>query len=119
MIISMVKYCETFFLKPDITRIFGIPTYDAFHQIQLELKTNALSAHSNLGGATNRHLVLLITNTKYYTLSNVPHVRTVHPSILIIPNNATHILSYELKIVYDKNVRVFHGVRGVKQPITQ
>ena len=68
MIISMVNYCETFFLKPDTTRIFGIPTYDAFHQIQLELKTNALSVHSNLGVSTHVHLVLLMKNTKYAPL---------------------------------------------------
>ena len=111
----MVNYCETFFLKPDITRIFGIPTYNAFHQIQLELKTNALSVHSNLGGATHRHLVLLMTNTKYDTMSNVPYVRTVHPSILIIPNNATHISSNKLKRVYNKNIRIFNGLSGVEQ----
>ena len=111
----MVNYCETFLLKPDITRIFGIPNYNSFHQIQLELKTNALSVHSNLGGATHIHLVLLMINTKYATLSNVPYLRPVHPSILIIPNNATHVASSKLKRVYDKNIQYFHGLGGVKQ----
>ena len=49
MIISTVKYRETFFPKLDLTRILGIHTYDALHQMQLELKTNAISIQSNLG----------------------------------------------------------------------
>ena len=48
MIISTVNYREAFFLKLDLTRILGIHTYDALHQMQLELKTNAISIHSNL-----------------------------------------------------------------------
>ena len=52
MSISTVNYCDTFFPKLDLNRIIGISTYDTLHQIQLELKTNALSVNSKLGGAT-------------------------------------------------------------------
>ena len=91
------SYLEDFFPKPDITRILGIPTYDSLHQIKLELKTNALSIFSNPVGATHGHLGLLMTNTKYATLSNVPYVCPVHPVIIIITKNATRVSLYELK----------------------
>ena len=58
-------------------------------------------------------------NTKYPQLSNIPYVRPAHPHILIIPNNATHVASYELKWIYDKNLWVFHEVRGVEQALIQ
>ena len=64
MIISTLNYRETFFLKPDLTRILNIPTYNALCQMKLELKTNAVPVHFNLGGATHGHLGLLMTNTK-------------------------------------------------------
>ena len=64
MSIPSVNYRETFFFKPDLTNIFGIPTYTYLHQIQLELKINALSVHSNLGGVTHVHLVLLMIDNK-------------------------------------------------------
>ena len=93
MSIFTVNYCKTFFPKPYFTIILVILTYDALRQIQLELITNAISVYPNLGGATHRHLGLLMKYAKYATLPNVPYVRTVHPSILIIPNNSTRVAS--------------------------
>ena len=120
MRISRVKYCNTFFPKQDLTRILGIPTYNDLHQIKLELKTNALSIHSNFGGATHGNLGLLMMNTKYAILSKIPHLRPVHPGIIIIPRKFTRVASYEIKQVYDDNLRVFHEVCGVKHdPIQQ
>ena len=115
----MVNYRETLFPKPDLTRIIGIFTYNAFQPMQLELKTNALFVHSNLGGATHGYLLLLMKNTKYATLSNLPYIHPVHPSILIITNNATRIASYELKRVCKENLQFFHEVRGVEQAVIQ
>ena len=113
MIIYTVNYHDTFFLKLDLTIILIIPTYDAIQQIQLDIKTNDLSFHYNLGGATIWHIRLLMTDAKYATLSNVLYVHTKHHGILLIPKNATRVASYELKCVYNKNLQVFHKVRGV------
>ena len=119
MRISTGNYQKTIFPKRDLTRILGIPTYDALHQMQLELNINALYVHSNLGGVTHRHIGLLMTNTKYATLSTVAYTRPVHPSILQTPSNATDVASYKLKRVYDKNLGVFHEVRGVEKLLIQ
>ena len=72
MSISTVNYRGTFQSKLDLTRILGIPTYDTLHQMKLELKSNALSVHYNLGGVTLGHLELFMNNDKYATLSPVP-----------------------------------------------
>ena len=98
MSISMVKYSHNLFLKPYITKILGIPTYGALHQMQLDKKQRSFF-HSNLEGATHGHLEILMTSTKYATLTNVPYVRLVHPGILIILNNATRVSLYKLKWV--------------------
>ena len=89
----MVNYQETLFPKPDLTRILNIPTYDALHQMQLELNSNALTVHSNLVGGTHGHLGILIANTKYATLSPVVYVPPVHPGILQITRNTTRVAS--------------------------
>ena len=72
--------------------------------MQLKLKTNALSVNSNTIGATHGHLRLLITNTKYATLSNFLYEHPVQPDILQIPNSATCDAPYKLKRVYDKDL---------------
>ena len=111
MSISFVKYHDTGLTEPDITIILGIPTYDALHQMQLELKTNTLSVHYNLGGSTRGNLILLMTDAKSAILSNEPYILPVRPGILLIPNNATRVSSYEHKCLYKDNIRVFHKVR--------
>ena len=80
--------------------------------MQLKLKSNALSVHSNLGVGTHVHLGILMTTTKYATLSPVVYVRPVHPGNKYISCNTTRVASYKLKILYDKNIRVFHEVCG-------
>ena len=65
--------------------------------MKLELKSNAIYIHYNLGGATNGHLGLLMTENKYDTLSPVPYILPVRPGILLTPNNATHAALYKLK----------------------
>ena len=115
MIISMVTYRETFFPISDLTRILVIITYNALHQIQLELQTNSIYVHSNLGGATHGYLQLLTTNTKYATLSNIPYVCPAHSGIILISNNATQISAYKI----DENLRVFHKVRRVEHALIQ
>ena len=119
MRIFTVNYPETFFLIPDLTIIIGITTYDALHQMHLELKSNALSVHLNLGGATHGNIVIFTTKKKYATLSPITYVRSMHPVILLIPNNATRFTSYELKQVYDKNLWVSHKVCGFEQAVIQ
>ena len=117
MSISTVNYREHFFPKPDLTRILVIPTYNALHQMQLKLKSKALSVPSNLWGGTNGCIGLLMTNKKYATLSLFAYIRPMHPGVLQIPSNATCAASYEVKRVYDENLRVFHEVRGVEQAL--
>ena len=60
-----------------------------------------------------------MTNEKYAIPSKVPYARPVQPIILLILNNATGVELYKLKQVYDKNLLVFHEVRGVKQALIQ
>lgn len=117
--ISTVSYCESFFCNPDLTRILGIPNYDSLHQMKLELKTNALSVQSNLGSATHGDLRLLMMNTKQATLSKVSYVHPMHPVIIITPNNAKRVASYELERVYNDNIQIFRKVRGVEQAFIQ
>ena len=119
MSIPSVNYRETFFPKPDLSKILGLPTYDSLHQMQLELKSNALSVHSNLGGGTHGHLGLLMTAAQYALVSDAPYERPEHPGILHIPHAATRVASDALKRTYDENLRVFHEVRGMEQALIQ
>jgi hypothetical protein len=92
MSIRTVNYREVFFEDPDLSRIIGIPTYETMHTLNQELKSNAISVHSNLGGGQHGHLGLVVSPNAYALLSNMPYARPGHPAPLAIPQNASHHL---------------------------
>ena len=48
---SAVNYRELYFEYPDLTKIHGEPTFETIKTIEDELKANAQSVYSTLGGA--------------------------------------------------------------------
>jgi hypothetical protein len=119
MSIPTVNYREVFFEHPDLSRIIGIPTYETLHTLNQELKSNAISVHSNLGGGQHGHLGLVVSPNAYALLSNIPYDRPGHPAPLDIPQNATHHLQKLLERTHQDELRLFHEVRGVERALMQ
>ena len=119
MVISTVNYHETIFEHPNLTKIIGIPTYDALHLLHNEIKSNAISVHSNIGGVQHGYLGLVVSPTACALLSNSPFVPPINPGILSIPVVVTCNTHDELKRQYDKNIQLFHEMWGVERAIVQ
>ena len=82
---------EDNFEHPVLTKVHGSLTYPALKTIKDELKANAASIHSELGGGTNGHLGLVLSAAEYALVSAVPYVRYVHPvSPIILPGTTNH-----------------------------
>ena len=60
-----VNYRETHFEFPTLTPIRGEPTADTLIVLRKQLKANAKSVPSNLGGGTLGHLGLIIPPARY------------------------------------------------------
>ena len=118
-VINSVNYRETCFPKQDLTRYPGRPNYESLHQMQLELKANAISVHSNLGGGNHGHLGLLMTNQQYTLIVNTPYVRPVHPGTFVLAGGEKRVQVDALQRTHDEIIRVFHEVRGVEQALIQ
>ena len=67
------------FPYPTIAPIFGEPTYETITSVARQLKANAASNHSELGGGSLGHLALLITPAVYATISAVPYDVPANP----------------------------------------
>ena len=120
MSIPAINYRETFFPNPDLTRIIGIPTYETLRTLNIELKTNAQSVHSNLGGGHLGHLGLILTATQYALISPLPYVRPpVHPGVLTILPGTARIPAETAARAHTEALRVFYEVRGVEQALIQ
>ena len=75
---------------PKLTKVVGKPNYSAILKIDEELKKNAASVRTTLGGGNHGHLGLLMTPAEYTQISHAPFVRPAIPALsLIIPVGGT------------------------------
>ena len=61
---STVNYRDTHFERANLTPIRGKPMYETVHKLWNEVKANARSVNSNLGGGTHGHLSLFLTTAQ-------------------------------------------------------
>ena len=110
---STVNYRDTHFKRAHLNPIRGEPTYDTVHKLWNEVKANARSVYSNLGGGTYGHLGLVLTTAKYASIS--AFTRPDHPSPLATPSAATVVQRSTLRDAHIGDLRVFREVMGVEQ----
>ena len=59
-----INYKRTLFEKANLTPIHGKPTFETLHKLQNEIKANAKSIYSNLGGGAHDHLSLVLNDAQ-------------------------------------------------------
>ena len=73
-----------------VTKIIERPTFAQIRKLNKQLKANAASVPTTLGGGTLGHLRLLLTPAEYATVSNTPFLRPANPGLnATVPNGAT------------------------------
>ena len=84
------------------------PTAATLRILKQELYANALSVHSELGGAMHGHLALLLTDADYIAHTNHAFIVPVHPGRFpIIPPASSNAIASELTRVHSVLVRDF------------
>jgi hypothetical protein len=64
---------DTYFQHKVLTKIHGKPTYESLQNILTELKANASSVPSTLGGGRHGHLGMLLTDIRYIAIPYALH----------------------------------------------
>ena len=82
----------------------GVPIYETLHLLHNEIKSNAMTVHSNIGGRQHGYFSLVVRPTAYALLTNTPFVCQDYPGNLIVPIAATLHAQEELKRQYDENL---------------
>ena len=112
-----VDYVNNFFEHPELTRIAGRPSYQTLTVMRRELKANACSVYSNLGGGAHGHLFLVTTPQQFAMVSNVPFVRPNHPGPLVIPHGTNQAMAGILRDQHAEAQRQFQEVQGVERAL--
>lgn len=81
---------DTYFQHKLLTKIHGQPTYETLQTLATEIKANAASVPSTLGGGQYGHLGLILSDERYATLATtVPWVSPPNPGPFVPPANGT------------------------------
>ena len=130
-----IKNYKTQFQYPTLDKIHGQPNLDSILHLVRQLKINAQSVSTTLGGGQLGYLALVISSTSYMT---IPNARTFHrpndpgPFILTVPpitratsstsSSAPTISSAVItqqKAAWDEQIRLYNECQAVEQALRQ
>ena len=117
MTTSGIDYINTHFEYPTLTRIHGQPTYPSLKIIKDEMKANASSVLSDLGGGANGHLGLILTQIEYSSVSPVDYIRPMHPGAIVIPPGTTQHESTRLREEHKEALRLHREATRIEQSL--
>ena len=80
------NYVDTYFDHKKLTKIHGEPTFQHLKDLKDQLRANAASVPSTLGGGLYGHLGLVLDHTEYSSVSGTPYVHPPAPAALNIPD---------------------------------
>ena len=114
-----INYREVYFRHGNLTKIEGNPTYKNIQHLYKEVKANAASVPTTLGGGNHGHLGLVQDNTTYARISpTAPYVRPTLPAALLPPAaGMTQHQIAERQRLYDLDVATFHEVTHIERTL--
>ena len=113
------NYRTDCFTYENLTPIIGKPDYISLHKLKKQIKANAQSVPSTLGGGNHGLLGLVLTPAEYALVSAVPFVRELYPGALDFPNGTTAIQSKMIEDAYRKRMKNYEACERVEKAITQ
>jgi len=116
---TSVNFKELYFLHPTLTKIHGKPTYQSLTQLHQELKANAGSVPSNLGGGNFGYLGILLSDAQYTLVSDIPFVTPLHPGAFVPAANLSGPQTAAAKQAYEDTVRLHREYITLERTLIQ
>ena len=112
-----IDYVLTYFPFKTPTLVRGEPTYNDLKRIKTELRANASSVESNLGGGNHGHLFLVLSDSEYLQIPGItaPVQLPTYPDPLTIPITTGAVQAIHLKERHQERVRVYREVQNVQR----
>ena len=110
-----IDYARTYFKYPNPTPINGKPTNKSLKRLKAELRANASSVDTDLGGGDHGYLGLILTDAEYANVAATPFLPPNFPAALTIPANATTVQALELRKTHKEESRLFRECKNVKK----
>ena len=110
MTLGSIDYASAYFKYKTPQFIQGVPTNQTLKRLKTELRANASSVESNLGGGDHDYLGLVLSDTEYAAINPAPppFVSPPYPGNLHIPNNTPTMQAINLKEQHNENIRKYY-----------
>ena len=103
---AIPNYRDTSFEYADLTVIHGEPTYETLKTLVNQLKANARSVRTTLGGGQHGYLGLVLSSQQYAIVApNTPFHRPHHPGPLNIPPYQLPHVTQQIQATHAEQVR--------------
>ena len=113
-------YKNHFFEHPKLPKIHNEQETQSLVIIRNEIKVNAMTARTTLGGGAYGHLGLVLTPAQYEQVPNsTPYHKPEHPGALDIPNSATQYQSAALRDQHQEEICLFREDTSVELALIQ
>lgn len=116
-----IDYKNNVFELPVLTRIIGEPTTATLLDLRNEIRCNAQSVTTTLGGGQYGHLGLVMSNNLYTSLPNAEeYIKPVNPGPFRVSSpDATEAQIAQEKADWEEQVRLWREVDGVERALVQ
>lgn len=118
MTTGTVDYASSYFKYKTPTPIQGAPTNKTLKRLKQELRANASSVESDLGGGDHGFLGLVLTDAEYALVAPThPFVAPVFPAALTIPAGTTSLQAMNLREQWKEDKRIYYQCRNVEKAL--
>ena len=83
---SSINYKDSYFEHPVLTSIRGEPTYETLHYLKKELKANARSVPTTLGGGNHGYLGMILKPAEYFRIAPTDPFTLPHNTGVLVSN---------------------------------
>ena len=117
MATGTVDYAASYFKYKTPTPIQGAPTNKTLKRLKQELRANASSVESDLGGGDHGYLGLVLTDDDYTSVSNTPFIAPTYPTALDIPPGSDQVTALNLRETYKEERRAYFECKNVEKAL--
>ena len=117
MTVGAVDYAASYFKYKTPTPIQGTPTNKTLKRLKQELRANASSVESDLGGGDHGYLGLVLTGAEYASISNTPFDAPRYPAALTIPQGTDQVQALNLREQHKEDKRAYYECKNVEKAL--
>ena len=113
-----VDYAASYFKYKTPTPIIGAPSHKTLKRLKQELRANASSVDTDLGGGDHGYLGLVLTDEEYLRVApNTPFVAPEFPCSLLIPANTDMVTAMNLREAHKRDTNLYRECREVEKAL--